>query len=434
MIAVNNSMTPSAGLELATPWLPGLTELFAALLQRSAGGEVQVEKAEALPENVSRTEKAEDQNAIPTKQEKKDEPEQSGMIEGLMAAMGTVPIQEMEGMESGQEGKGTANAHRIGSEPAAPGTQNDSKGGNKVQGPMADKAKGEPADSAPLEMLDATPATGGQLDIEVQDPEPIMAGRKISALLARSDVAALPSPSASVPPASNPPVNFAATNGLHWGREQSAVEPSKQSDKLKKQWGDAVVVEQQSSASELVKTTVPAAEVQPDMEVHAVVKSPPPDTSVQPAMTTEVAEYKAVSRLAFHADRMVERLAGPEVNFTIRASESNNVHVAAIVHDRMVELGVTTSRPETASALRSEVPFLESHLRDHLMELREFKVVVQDASGITSGYSGDQRPKQEWQRPRVPAVPERDTRDSGLEEELAPFVAGRAGEQLSLLA
>lgn len=111
--------------------------------------------------------------------------------------------------------------------------------------------------------------------------------------------------------------------------------------------------------------------------------------------------------VALNTERLVEHLAGPEMRFTVHLNDSGNVQVVTNIHDRTMQLGMVADCADTASALRSDVPYLEGRMRSQAIELGEVKISLQETATMNSGYSGEHRSRQEWRTPsRLPTGPE----------------------------
>ena len=111
-----------------------------------------------------------------------------------------------------------------------------------------------------------------------------------------------------------------------------------------------------------------------------------------------VTEHR-VPPVALNTERLVEHLGGAAMNFTVRMNDSAQVQVTTNVHDRTIEVGMLADRPETVSALRSEVPYLENRLRGQSVELGEVRISMNQTGTMNSGYSGEHRARQEWRTP-----------------------------------
>ena len=195
------------------------------------------------------------------------------------------------------------------------------------------------------------------------------------------------------------------------------------------------VTTKQVISSEGAKTMVTAVHAVSE-EVAPLLKEPPQTVEMEPAGSTARTDAvtSAVPRTAVNTERLVEHLAGPEMKFTVRTSDSGQVQVSTNMHEKTMQVGVVTDRAETVTALRSEVPYLEGQMRRHAMELGEVKVSFQNAMSMNAGLAGEQRSRQEWRgtAPGFAADPE--TVKRVREEDAVMQGSGRGSGQLSLLA
>lgn len=122
----------------------------------------------------------------------------------------------------------------------------------------------------------------------------------------------------------------------------------------------------------------------------------PPQVSVQRA---EVEAGRPLEiRGAMHVERLMERLAGPEMRFGFHSVESGSLQVSASLHGKVVEVGITAERAETATALRAELPALDAHLREHALRLGEARIASGTTMSTHSQMGEQRRQQQEWRQ------------------------------------
>jgi hypothetical protein len=136
--------------------------------------------------------------------------------------------------------------------------------------------------------------------------------------------------------------------------------------------------------------------------------------------------------IAFHATRLTERMAGPEMHFTWHAQGGEGIQVSATMRGRNVQLVVNTERLEVASAVRDEVPTLDASLQQHALRLGEVKVISGEGTLSTQlSMSGQQHREHEWAHFHQPLQPERERTEVPSDVVLANQ---EIDERLSVLA
>lgn len=141
----------------------------------------------------------------------------------------------------------------------------------------------------------------------------------------------------------------------------------------------------------------------------------------------------AISGNAFHVERLAQRLAGPEMRFDWRMSDAEGMQVSTVVHDRTLELTISTERSETVSALRTELPSLDSQLRENSFKLGEVKITSDDSLKSQMQMNSQQRGTQEWRTAALIPL-ESTTEITAVPEEAEVWRGGSTSGRVSLLA
>lgn len=108
------------------------------------------------------------------------------------------------------------------------------------------------------------------------------------------------------------------------------------------------------------------------------------------------------SRVAYHVERVAERLSGPELHFDWKAAESETVHVSTMLRDQTLELGIAAEHPETAAVLRTDLSELSSQLREHSIRLGEVTITAFDSATMQMDSGSRHRSGQEWRSQPLP--------------------------------
>lgn len=119
------------------------------------------------------------------------------------------------------------------------------------------------------------------------------------------------------------------------------------------------------------------------------------------AASTEgsLVESASPSRVAFHVDRLAERLGGTEFQFGYRANEAGGLQVTTRIHEQTVELGIAAERTETVTALTLELPALDAQLREHSLHLGNTQIVASHGLTAEMGMNWQHRGQREWKMP-----------------------------------
>jgi hypothetical protein len=189
------------------------------------------------------------------------------------------------------------------------------------------------------------------------------------------------------------------------------------------------VATQNNTAPESIAPATPSAtnaQASDDHVRKTDVSSATVDRAVEP-------EPPAKPAIAFQAVRLAERMAGPEMHFAWRNDDGGQVQVSASVHQREVQLAVSTERPDAAIAIRAEVPSLDSRLQEHSLRLGEVRVVA-DERALSSGLGtpSDGRGNREWNGASV--MRNSTSAEVPLEEEVPARTMLRGSGHVSLLA
>jgi flagellar hook-length control protein FliK len=119
--------------------------------------------------------------------------------------------------------------------------------------------------------------------------------------------------------------------------------------------------------------------------------------------TTDLPVTNTTPAEVVHAVRMFERDGQAEMHIGVRSETLGVVDVKTTIHDGNVGVSIGVDRHESRSALVSELPGLESTLRDHDLRLGEVRF-HDTASTLASGHDrGQQRQAQDFARPFAPA-------------------------------
>jgi len=113
------------------------------------------------------------------------------------------------------------------------------------------------------------------------------------------------------------------------------------------------------------------------------------------------------STVAFHATRLTQQMSGPELRFKVHSETAGQVQLSTSLHQRDVEMAVSAERPETAAAMRAELPTLDARLRDHALRLGDVSIGSPApllSTGLDMAGGGQRRPP--WSSR---AVPDRDS-------------------------
>ena len=128
-------------------------------------------------------------------------------------------------------------------------------------------------------------------------------------------------------------------------------------------------------------------------QTHPAEQGNAPEASMFPVAPVDVV----------HAVRMFQREGQAEMHFGVRSESLGSIDVKTAVRDSNVGVSIAVERHEVRSALLSELPALESTLRDHDLRLGEVK--FHDTASLASGYGGgQQRQSQDLPHPSVPAL------------------------------
>jgi flagellar hook-length control protein FliK len=121
----------------------------------------------------------------------------------------------------------------------------------------------------------------------------------------------------------------------------------------------------------------------------------------------------AKPQVAFHSERLTEQLGGPELRFNWHSPEVGGIELSTSLRHHEVQMAITTERAETATAMRGELPSLDSRLQEHSLSLGEVSIVAQERALSTGlGMENQQRGQHEWTRNPAPAAEARIS-DSG---------------------
>jgi hypothetical protein len=144
-------------------------------------------------------------------------------------------------------------------------------------------------------------------------------------------------------------------------------------------------------------------------------------------------KFVAVTGNAFHVERLAQRLAGPELRFDWKMSDAEGMQVSTVVHDRTLELTISAERSETVSALRTELPSLDSLLRENSFKLGEVKITSDNSLKSEMQMNSQQRGTQEWRTQTLIRF-EGTTEFTAVSEEAEVWRGGVVSGRVSLLA
>jgi hypothetical protein len=139
--------------------------------------------------------------------------------------------------------------------------------------------------------------------------------------------------------------------------------------------------------------------------------------------------------MAFHSARLTEQIAaGPELRFNWHSPETGDIQLSTSLRHQDVMMTVSTERADTASAMRAELPSLDSSLREHSLRLGEVNIVAQERAVSTGlGMDSQQRGQQQWSRTPMQAA-ETLAMSSDANDNLGPISFSTSDGRVSVLA
>ena len=137
---------------------------------------------------------------------------------------------------------------------------------------------------------------------------------------------------------------------------------------------------------------------------------------------------------AFHSLHLTQQMAGPELRFTWHSPDSGDIQLSTSLRQRDVQMTVNTDRGDTASAMRADLPYLDSRLQEHSLRLGEVSIVAHERSPSTGlGMAGEQRGHPDWS-PHVVESAEQETPETYNESNENPIPILSSDSRVSVLA
>jgi hypothetical protein len=475
MVAVANSAGPAAGNDALVAAMTGMAGVFAALLEQSMGTALRPGPAQVEIKDKGETKGPVKGEAVEKEDGEKDSANDLDLVQCLVGAVAIAPGPQItvnpqkpageltgsaaaEAMSDPKAGAVTAATEAMTvantAEAGVSGAKPD-PAGNKADDHKADNKKNEATTTVKPSDLKPSEASSKDTGVEAEPIPPTLALNESAKNEVQKKVVGEP---AIANPAKDrggksdealsvalqtqqatPHTNEAAPAMVEKisdvkSATVAAASPTPRRTNGDKTDGMAAPTSRPAASEGLVKNAI--TPVHPTMEEGAPTMNRDGlrESEVQEPARAEVVEGRAVSQMALNTERLVEHLAGPDLKFTVRLSDSGQVQVVTNMHERTVQLGMVTDRAETVSALRSEVPYLEEHLRSRELELGEVKVAFQGTIAMDAGYSGEQRSRQEWRNPVIPFTSDAQSSARERQEEPLTHLGGKGSGKLSLLA
>jgi hypothetical protein len=430
----------AGGAAIMPGLIPGMAGLFAALLQETAG-DVTVPGASAEHPHKGESQKANGSNED-GRAEAKDVggDADSATPVSIVPVVIAIPLKESESKPAEDESGGN-----LASVPELPARGVESKAAPKPQKGIADKQQQNVSNQF----------DGGEVDSVGQGQSPLVEAQGFGTTSMKRETAPEISPvvpaaepvakqegeaksaldSPKIPPAGDPGQAVSVPEGVksipvkveaNKAAVPDARRPGNEKDGAEPKVTMATVLRE---ARVVMDSTAGSSDANEGRNV------PPPAAVNGSTMMTAIdaAEKRNIPPVALNTERLVEHLGGAEMKFTVRMNESGQVQVTTNVHDRTMQVGIVAERAETAASLRSDVPYLENRLRGQAVELGDVKISMNQTATMNSGYSGEQRSRQEWRIP-TPAFAAAGGQETLEAEESVRFRAGNEGAILGWLA
>lgn len=158
-----------------------------------------------------------------------------------------------------------------------------------------------------------------------------------------------------------------------------------------------VVIEPLLPKSVVVSVDAPVVHDPQTAETRRTTQTTPDllPNSVEAAPHAETNESR--SPVAFHSLRLTEQLAGPELRFAWHSAESGSIQLSTSLRQRDVQVTVSAEHVDTASAMRAELPSLDSRLHELSLRLGEVSIVAHERSvSAELGSAAQQHGRREW--------------------------------------